>query len=609
MSGRRDGGDTVTIRACIVAAFIAVSAIGCGLPSPDEVAGQPVNVCSQDSDCPTSSTCVQSRCIATSYDLQGLLLEVRIDSNAGFAAGASYVVDPSLDGVKLVSNGAHDTPFGQRYDKTLPAPVTLHGVVVLDPSTPSSCGLADGSVPANITLYRAPKLAGLPFDPVNGSAVVSGSTAALDVDIVSGPDDRYDVYIEPKPLPSCPSTVAVPPRLITGQSIATSNKTANVVWQLPPASTLTANITGLTDLMSWQLDVVDPSRGLVVSSQTGAALKMGTKPYAQIIAQFSPLFDSTQSPILRLTPVPSTSNPAPSPPTIYWSLFGAISSGTQTTPVVSLTNDLLSGGTEVGGNVAGAGDVGVPSQVFIQSSMLDSMYVSNSASFAVQALTGPSAAETTAGQFTVTLPPGEYKVRAVPSASDGLAITDTPLVVNPGAMGCQCGQTFSLDAQPIFGGRVKTPDGAPFTATTVGVVASQIPARSYLEQTHLLPPIPVRQVLSTTDGSGSFSLQVDQGVANVTVQPDPATSFPWFVQTGVSLDMETVTLDVTSPAILVGTITDPDGNPVADAEVDAWYAVRDPSLAGTAVQIATTSTDANGNYTLILPSSVADSSN
>jgi protocatechuate 3,4-dioxygenase beta subunit len=63
------------------------------------------------------------------------------------------------------------------------------------------------------------------------------------------------------------------------------------------------------------------------------------------------------------------------------------------------------------------------------------------------------------------------------------------------------------------------------------------------------------------------------------------------------------------PAVLSGAITDPNGAPVANADVDAWFAVRDPmaknGLAGTVVQIAETTTDDQGRYTLILPASIA----
>ena len=64
-------------------------------------------------------------------------------------------------------------------------------------------------------------------------------------------------------------------------------------------------------------------------------------------------------------------------------------------------------------------------------------------------------------------------------------------------------------------------------------------------------------------------------------------------------------LAIQSPAVLQGTVSDPSGNPVAGAVVNAWVPLLDASgtPTGTGVQIATTSTGADGSYTLLLPPS------
>ena len=66
-----------------------------------------------------------------------------------------------------------------------------------------------------------------------------------------------------------------------------------------------------------------------------------------------------------------------------------------------------------------------------------------------------------------------------------------------------------------------------------------------------------------------------------------------------------LSLAIQSPAVLQGTVSDPSGNPVAGAVVNAWVPLLDASgtPTGTGVQIATTSTGADGSYTLLLPPS------
>ncbi len=87
-------------------------------------------------------------------------------------------------------------------------------------------------MPAQITFYRVPRLAGLPFDPVQVTTQASPGDAptkySFDVDLVSDKDDRYDVYIEPQPVASC--AMSIPPYFVRSQTVATTS----TVWQRPP---------------------------------------------------------------------------------------------------------------------------------------------------------------------------------------------------------------------------------------------------------------------------------------------------------------------------------------------------------------------------------------
>ena len=561
---------------------------GCALPGANEVAGQPINACGNDGDCGSEGACRQGRCVATSYDLAGLILQVTVNPAGGFAPGDVFLVDPAAAGLGLVSQGTRDTPLGTRFDIALPAPLTVHrGQVVLDGAS-AGCAAMDGSIAANVTFYRAPKLAGLPFDPVIAStkAASQGSSFSFDVDLVSGPEDFYDVYIEPIPLMGC----MLAPTLLTGQQID-----GTPILHLPAPIALQGTIDTSSTGVSWDLDVVEPKRGLVISAP-GSGL--GGPNHDQVGALFSPLLNPTASPILRLS---STASTATSIESIFWSLIGAETGGTKTKPVVTLTADPPSAPVIVTGHVR-AVTTGLPvaALVVAQSSTLESKDVGNNATFSATATSDAS------GRFTLSLLPGAYTVRAIPTAGGPLAAFDTTLVTK---------QTSTLDldlpTKPRWAGTVTTATGGSLTATPVEAEPSQGAARSYLLETHALPALPGVAVFTSTDSGGSFSFLVDGATADLVVQPDPATNYPWLVGPSMPTTPPTATpmsLRLTTPAFLDGILTDPTGAPVPNARIDAWFPVRDPAspagLAGTVVRVATTTTDAAGTYTLVLPSSL-----
>jgi hypothetical protein len=574
----------------------------CGLAMQSATDVGPVNACTSAGECGADATCVQATCVATKYDLQGILVTVQIPPNATFGAGMAWVVDPGLRNVQLVSQGAADTAFAQTFDVQLAKPVSIRGAkVVLDPSTVApGCSAPDSSVPANVTFFRVPHFAGFPFQPVQ--TVTQGSTSySFDLDLVSDPDDLYDVYIEPQPPAGC--MISIPPYFMAGQTIDKSR----TLWPLPPIGTLSGTIAGLRPSDGWQLDLVEPDRGLPISA--GSVLAPSLAQTGAIVSAQVSTIDPSHWPILRLTPIdPITQAADTTRPTVYWSLQGAISGGTTSSPVVTLQNDVTTDAVNVQGQILGADGTGTAATLTIQSQTLQNMDVGGNASFSIGLLpTGQIP-----GQFTVPLPPGNYWIRAVPTADESLSVTDNMLAwpAIPGNASCVCGKTFQLAKKAPFAGTISTPSGAPLVATNLQVSPSQDVPRSYLAQTHALGALPARIQSGSTDERGGFGMLLDLGVSDVTVKTDPSTKFPWLVRPRVTPapGMAPLQLALTSPAFLSGTVVDPSGNPVANAEIDAWFEVRDPAvpsgLTGTVVQIATASTDANGAYTLILPSSL-----
>ncbi len=356
----------------LAAAALALAA-GCSVPLEAPLGAEPVNTCQGDGDCAEGASCTAGGvCAATQYDLAGALLEVRPDGAAVFGGGLSFVVDPAAAGVPLVSPRSGAVPFFSRFDVHLAWPVALQGTVVPDPSTAlgAGCMLPKGTLPASLTFYRLPRLSSLPFDPVkvSTSQAEPGSPNVFTVQLVSDPADRYDVYIQPQPVAGCPT---FPPYFVPGQPIDTSS----TVWKLPPIGALTGNIAGLTNFDTWQVDVVEPTRGLPISTASTLQLAVGTLG-AALSAAISPV-PGAQSPIVRLTPIAPTAADAQAVdatrPTIYWTLEGAISAGTLADPVVHLAiDDAAIEPVMVSGQILGSDGIApIPSQLTLQSGLLN----------------------------------------------------------------------------------------------------------------------------------------------------------------------------------------------------------------------------------------------
>jgi hypothetical protein len=559
-----------------------------------------INSCQTNSDCP-GGVCSGNRCTATSVDLAGLLLEVRIQPNTTFAPGGSYVVDPSTQ-VQLVSAASPNGAFPNGFAIRLRDPVSIKGAsIFLDPSTNiGSCALpTNRSIPANITFFRVSKPAGLAFDPVQATTKVVDHSYVFDVELASNKGDLYDVYIEPLPLQGC--TLTIPPVFLPAQSVDQSP----TLWPVPAIGTLTGKITGLANpdgTIPWQLDLVDPMRGLLISAGSSLTLEVMQPDVANITASITP-FDTMHAPILKLTPIDAMKMVDPTRPSIYWSLDGV--GGTSINPSVTLKSDLGTNALNIGGNIwAPDGITGVASQLTIQSNKLQGDVGANASFFL-----SLSTSSASPGQFETVnpLPPGDYSIRASPIAGDGFSITDNTFQWpgSPPAGNCVCGQPFKLKKQATYSAFATTASNAALVDTTVSVTPSQLLPRTYLADTHTLPPILPRSSIATTDEKGQFSVTYDLGTVDLTIQPDPATNFPWRVLPQFDPSTQP-SIQLTHPAFLSGKVTDTRNTPIPNAEIDAWFPVRTRlgGLTGTVVKIATTTTDANGVYTLVLPSSV-----
>lgn len=579
-------------RAFGLGAALALVTAGCSVPFGASLGVQQINTCSSPHDCAEGATCEGGICVATNVDLTGMLVEVRPHANASFGATTSYVFDPSAK-VALSTHGQGAEPFLARFDPRLPAPVSIRGGRVLfnhQTMVPATCAIPDRSVPAQITFFRVPPYAGLPFDPIHATAIANNkSESTFDVDLVP---DTYDVYVEPQAVPGCNDDQPLPPWFLPRQPITSG---VALSWELPVPGALKGHIAGFTGVTNVTVDdfaiaVLEPTRGLPISANGKlTASGDGFDLSAQVSWQDMPY------PILRLSPV----DPKNALPSVYWTLVGSDFQNLQFT-----VQDLFTQTTKVGGQVQTSdGSSGVPAALFIQSLMLNGTNGQN-ATFAVNATADAQ------GNFTVSLPPGSYQFRAVPQ-DERFAVTDETKPIGANATSCMCGINITLAPRVTLAGTATTPTGQGLVDASVSTSPSQTVSTSYWLDTHAIDPVNTRAASTITDEMGQFQLLVDPGSSDLTIEAGASSNYPWLVRPRFTIqaDAQPTPFALTSPAFLSGTVTDPLGLPVVNAEINAWFPVRDASapmggLTGTVVRIATTSSGIDGTFTLVLPSKI-----
>lgn len=555
----------------------------CSLPDGDTSVPGPSNTCDSANPCAAGGACLQGRCVATEIDLEGLVLEVRPPAFASFGGATSFLVRPGEHGVTLTASGAK--AIASKLSPKLPAYASIHDAVVqLDDATP--CGAPERVVPATVTFFRRSPFSGI---GLGRTSTTTDKKSRFRVDLVPG---DYDIRIEPLKLPGCNGDQPYPPAYLTARTI---DKSGPLVLKLPPVLKLSGSITSLTGGASWSIDLLEPTHGLPVA--TGATLAVDPLDAGRYLISGTFTWPESGPPVVRLSPPAGQAQP-----TVYWDT----SWSTLLNSELILTRDaadVVNAPVSVSASIVGADRFSpIPGDVAVHSTELrgDTRY---NASFFIPSVDKDQAA----ASFTVSLPPGTYALRVTP-VDNGLAVTDVPVFGEiPADAGSYAGQQIVLDQKLSLGAALSLPSGARAPEVRVAYVPSVQPLRDFWTTVHKLPPRSPRPTSTQTTAEGSFSLLVDPGLADLLAQPDPASGYPWFVRTRLSIDKDITLAKLTLPypTVLAGTVLDPRGAPVAGAAIDAWLPVRDPQdpgkTLGTVVKIATTTTDADGGYTLLLP--------
>ncbi len=566
---------SVALWSSCVALSSALALGGCSLDFQEEEIDTG-NTCDETSGCGVDGACVSTqdgaaRCAATAADLGQIVLEVRPSSGA-----AAYVF---FDAINVV--GESDKGLLQKLDLELPAPVEVSGRMLAKEGTPASCKASDGSLVVNVKLTRRAEFS--PFISkfeISGSmdATSDGSSAAFSISV---PPGDYDVYLEPQPRVDCvtPAPMLIPNvKVEAGQPLEI---TAEQGAALPLTGVVTVPVA--TELEGWVLEVVDPTYGAIISQPF-----LLSSPSGDELAIDGIEFHKIEGALVRLRDGEGNLS-------VHWEL-SKLDLNSDGFVEVDLF-DLITKPESVEAHVIDEAGVFISSAaVSIRSTALTGNANQN-ANYRVDT-------RTDAGGFIhVDLVPGDYSVTIVPDAPGLATYFGTWSVSEEGGSGLG----FILPAQPTVSGSVTRPDGLPMTSASVVMAPAQTSQMEYVARA-LLDQLPAERQFSTpTDDVGGFSLFVDPGELDLSVQMPADTGFPWLVLPSLKVDAAEQKpvapvgeLSVKYPVFLQGSVRDA-GASVPFAVIRAWVRSGPDSSEGTLVQVGATTTDSEGAYVLPLP--------
>lgn len=579
----------------------AAALVGCGIPL-DSAAAVVLNSCETSADCGGGASCAsiggQNQCVTAQADLAGLLVEVSPGGGSGsdVIEGISYLIDPSND-VALTGNVG-----SVRYDVELPAPVVIsEGRIFTNPDDSAdplpACVAADGSIPAKVLLRRAAAFGGMPAAELTVETVPAGDPLESFVFSASVPPGNYDLYVTPTSSPVCidgngdPLPAVLPPFYIASQMLG-GEPTLNVNLPMRQHLTGTLTVPQVLAIDGWTLALVEPESGLEISTVQEIKAKADLVP-TEIDVDYYWSFEGGGSPIIRLRAPEPTYSPA-----IHWVLANVDVNGDS---IIDLVLGALDDkAVHVEASVLDADGTPVVSTVTIRSANAG---MGKNVAYQVVVETDSD------GRFVTDLFPGDYQAFAQPKIDQTSAIGSASWSIHPTDQSgdCFCGHAIELPAKALLQGSFATPAGVAMEGAAASAVPSVSSKTPYLEAALGAPTLEPRPVDTTIDG-GVLSMAVDHGIYDLSVQPPNASRFPWVVRPRLDVaDGDTVVqlggITVPYPAALWGALRGPDGGAIAGASLRAWLPIADEDGQGASsvVQVAETTSGADGTYVLVLP--------
>lgn len=571
---------------------------------------RPSNTCQADSDCSTGN-CGAGVCQAVNGQLEALLVSV------------SPPADSTVPHLTFVTHLADVPTSGGRQDIDLTEPGQVLGSLVIergacyptfvDPEPGQPIFPGDGkSLPVRVSFERRERLLGLPQQTYLAESFYDSKTTGAYRFDVRLPAGEYDVYlVPPATLPDCP----IPPQLRRSWSIEAGNFA--VPFPVAPISLLTLRVRWPKlneSLKGWQVDIIEPLGGKAIS--TMATLDdpiegqqtveyVASVAYSEVIepAGSTPSVQAA-SDLVRLRPPPGVVAP-----TILFDRSGLGLFGSDDVTLKGLTT--LPQPVVIEGQVARA-DTGAPvgGSVTLISTAIDGVDTGVIASFRLEATVEAQ------GVFRVEVPPGRYRVQAVPplvaapaGEQNGLAAHETTWEI-PSDVPFQAGKLLELPPLNEVTGQSR------FPGAQVQAVATPLTVLPFEEAFGLGAFLP-RAASGLVDEGGHFTLLADPGRFDISVQAPESLGFAWYVRPGVEVlgaRQDLGRVSPPTPVALSGHVTVGSGSnkvPVGSGVVRAYAYLdkqvaytRDPKEAVSVVQVAETRADEAGAFRLLLPSSI-----
>ncbi len=625
-----------------LAALLVVMS-GCTVSAVDAADDpRPRNSCDADADCKSGTICRDSVCQDPNGKIESLLLELTPPTD-------SALPHLSLTHRQDVPTTGGDMTF------TIPRPARVRGNLRVDPDT-SDCEPtlpmdgarlvplgADGSLPLSVTLLPRERLLGLPQQLYLASTTGSETSFSYEYEL-QVPTGAYDVYVVP---PRGQTGCVVPPQLYRNQpideDIALNPKvvvskyvTLEKVCDPEGAEPLVGlrNTVCLhikwpkfgASLEGWVADIIEPLGGLSISTEFVLSNPIDQGDKTQNVEYLVPLVYSTPAgapnadiaavtDLVRLRPGPDAIGPTILLDRAALGLF-------ETSSAYLDAFTQLPSAVEVEGQMARQSD-GSPSSGYVTLASTEIFGVDAGifASYQTTVQVGDG------GVFRVFVPPGKYRVHAVPpmpealeSAADGLSAIVADWEI-PADVKFQAGKLLELPPIPVIRGQ------SPFLGAQVQVQASPqlvLPFEEALgagscKENRSACPFRPRANSALVDNSGRFKVQVDPGTFDVSVRVPEELKFAWFVRPGVEVDgpeRDLGRIQPPAPSVVtgiaqVGPLDMPTPVPLALLRAYAYLDenrlyTRDPARAASVIQVAETRTDETGFFRLLLPSSIAE---
>lgn len=586
------------------------------------------NSCDADSDCDDDvESCKDGLCQPKNGELEALLIEVTPPSDS-MAAHLSFV--SHLEAVPTSGGPLKQLPPVRSVKVSgnlhLPTPDTCYPILPQEPvPQPKAENL---SLPVSVTLIPRERLLGLPQQVyvTAGTYRLDGTYRFVDLEV---PPGDYDVYMVPDR--GQRGECVVPPQLFRGETIKAP--TATLDYPASKSSTLNLRITwpkGPRTLDGWTADIIEPLGGKPISSEVKLGTPSDRGDSYQTVDYGVPLVYSTVS-LLRAVPEATESArdlvrlrppEGDATPTIFLerSALGLLSD----TPIVNGFTRYPDPVTVEGQLASGEDGRPLVGSVVVVSTEIFGVDEGILASFQARV----QVAEKDDGVFSLAVPPGKYRVHAVPDLASvspdsrgALSALVTSWEIAAGTSP-QAGKLLELSRSSAVTGQSWV-EGAE-----VRVAPSPQTVLPFQEALGAGPFIP-RGRNALVD-AGRFAVSVDPGRLDISLRPPEELGYPWYVKPGVDVldeDHDLGPISPKAPSVLRGITTwlfesderDPVSHervvvtqPIGHCSVRA-YAYLDKDLAYTrvrasavsVVQVAETRSDETGAFRLLVPSSLA----